>query len=188
MHQRNFPNWSEIFWMKIMNKTDLIVETKRYIPCPDCGESAGSIDHLIEYSIRLDSEREFGPWYCDECGCGFKGKVVGQDVFIKKSDRMNNKEISVFLKHDDILLIVKGSQASFQDDDSLEYYYNEHTCPVNFLRGDSLQIIVDLKDNDTDPHGIFEYLGSVPHQYFGNVDIDGILKVVEGFGKDENNI
>ena len=38
----------------------------------------------------------------------------------------------------------------------LEYYYEEHTCPTNFIRVPMIAV-----DGDTDPHGIFRFVRSV---------------------------
>ena len=50
------------------------------------------------------------------------------------------------------------------------YFYNEHTCPWNYLR-------VSIKDGDeTDPHGIFRHQETVimPDWYEG--DLSGVEK------------
>lgn len=165
-----------------MRQTNLIVESKRYIPCPHCGAKDNCVDHLIKDSLISDSEKSFGPWYCDECGGKYCGKLKGYYVFIEKFDEFEKRtKLSVFLKHDDIMLIVEGSSYGEKEDENQEYLYNEHRCPHDILR--DTQIVIDLKDDDCDPHGIFEYLGCVPHQDFYNVEFEEILKIVDGFEK-----
>ncbi len=39
------------------------------------------------------------------------------------------------------------------------YYYEEHTCPTNFVRTAQVRTLLDL--NDTDPHGVFSYYDTV---------------------------
>ena len=42
-----------------------------------------------------------------------------------------------------------------------EYYYNEHTCPTNYMR--NVVAVIDLKHQDQDPHGIFEYIATLDY-------------------------
>lgn len=47
-----------------------------------------------------------------------------------------------------------GPRDKVQDHE--EYFYNEHTCPTNFIR-----IPLIAKDGDCDPHGVFTFVESV---------------------------
>lgn len=47
--------------------------------------------------------------------------------------------------------------------DHLEYHYNEHTCPTNWLGG-QVCALLDRKDQDDDPHGLFEVVTMVTHE------------------------
>ena len=40
-----------------------------------------------------------------------------------------------------------------------DYFYNEHTCPTNFMP-DVIGVRTD--DGDTDPHGLFAYVKTEP--------------------------
>jgi len=39
-----------------------------------------------------------------------------------------------------------------------EFYYNEHTCPTNYLR----DVVEVIADGEVDPHGCFKFVTSVP--------------------------
>jgi hypothetical protein len=52
----------------------IITETKHYAGCPECGSKVGPIDHLIGDEIK-----EAGPWFCDDCGCGWRIRTNGRD-------------------------------------------------------------------------------------------------------------
>lgn len=58
-----------------------------------------------------------------------------------------------------VFFVVEGLSKSDLDK---SYYYNEHTCPVNFI---PIEAVMTKEDND--PHGIFEYIRSewVPDDY-----------------------
>lgn len=52
--------------------------TKTFIICPYCNtRTDSSIDHL-------KTGQAFGPWYCNKCGGGYKGKVNGVDTEVQK--------------------------------------------------------------------------------------------------------
>ena len=80
---------------------------------------------------------------------------------------------------DPIYLVVKGMRMESPDKPKTEeehrehsrYFYEEHTCPVNYLR-DTLSVIHGNPWKcDDDPHGLFKYIGEVPLK--GNEDILG---------------
>lgn len=149
-----------------MEKVTLIKETKHYVCCPHCGHSKTSVDHLFNEDHL--SGRSFGPWYCDECGLSYSGKVVGNEVFVQKEP--GRKDIStVFLKHGNVLLAVEGMY--FDGDlnqEEARFFYNEHTCPTNFLK-DVIEVY-DISDWSVDPHGIFEFVGAIPQTEFNEPD------------------
>lgn len=59
------------------------------------------------------------------------------------------------------------SKSSSNTDEQDEFLYNEHTCPVNFL---GVEVITD--GDDMDPHGIFEYVQTIPAP--ADIDLDNI--------------
>lgn len=121
--------------------------------CQECGETEKSYAHLFV-------GQRFGPWYCDNCGLGVYGVVLEDGVELKKvKDRKVNTLVLLKLNvpNTDIHIVVRGMDFSedgtvdYSDDSSTEYYYNEHTCPWNYLR-------LPIKDgDDTDPHGLFVF-------------------------------
>lgn len=134
----------------------IVSETKRYIECPNCGIGRHRIDHLFG-----GNRRPFGPWYCDECDYSYVGVVDGDNITIEKSSEDSEQSLS-FLRHGDVILAVKGRV--WDGDFDKEFFYTEHTCPTNYL---GVEMVIDANTGDTDPHGIFEYLGTVPY-----VDLD----------------
>jgi len=128
--------------------------TKTYMICQHCGfHTNASIDHL-------EAGQEVGPWYCEDCGCGFKVIANGVDsVAIKTDDK--------FVKTFDLLVldpqlkpvyfVMSGKAYMDIDEDQRRYYYEEHSCPTNWI-GDAEMIAID---GNTDPHGILRYIRSV---------------------------
>lgn len=131
--------------------------TKTHIVCPACNKPAGTIDHFTNpVSTR---------WYCDICGEQYSFTVTKQNNELIVSDLKltgNKKnDCLVLLKNGDIGLVVKGMYFNNEFDSNHEYFYNEHTCPVNYLK--DIKDVFDLKNKDTDPHGIFEYVRTLPY-------------------------
>jgi len=151
-----------------MVQVNTIIETKHFIECPYCQKSKSRIDHLF---TEKGKEKSFGIWYCDECGGGFEGMVKGRDVFVEKVLDRRDKSI-VFLKNANVLLVVKGGYFDGEHDtEEDKYFYTQHTCPTNYFK--DVEMVIDLNDGDTDPHGIFEFVGSIPY-----VDLDGVKDVM----------
>lgn len=155
-----------------MEKAKTITEVKHFIECPHCAKSKTRVDHLFS---EKKGEIFFGPWYCDECGLSCRGKVIGSDVYVEKCDKSKQNSI-VFLRNGNVLLAVKGMYFDGDRDDGFyKYYYGEHgTCPTNYLG--EVEMVIDLNNGNTDPHGIFEFVGSIPYVDLDKVDdIRGLL-------------
>jgi hypothetical protein len=153
--------------MSNMEKANLVIEVKHFVNCPHCHNSKSRIDHLFG---DMGKEVKWGPWYCEKCGNGYKGVVRGRDVFVEKANERIDNSI-VFLKYGNILLAVKGVYFNGQhDSENDRYYYEEGTCPVNYFR--SAEMVIDLENGDKDPHGLFEFIGSIPY-----VDLDKVEDV-----------
>ena len=134
--------------------------SKQFLLCPYCGEYETGIDHLINRNTTA------GPWYCDNCGKAWSMKFYENgDIEIIQREEMKQKTL-VALRHNNIFLLVEGMVFN-NDYSSDEYYYNEHTCPTNYLR--RVEVIIDGDNNDPDPHGLFEYMKAIP--YPENYDI-----------------
>ena len=60
------------------------------------------------------------------------------------------------------------------DTDTAEYYYEEKTCPHDAISG--CEAVVDLEDGDSDPHGIFEFVGLTDDTYLSEEQLAAIRK------------
>lgn len=148
-----------------MEKVKTIIETKHFIECPHCQKDRKRIDHLFSVD---GNEISFGPWYCDKCGFAYGGTVKGKEVFIEKLNRRVDKSI-VFLKNENVLLCVRGLYFDgVHDIENDRYYYDEGTCPTNYMG--NVEVVIDLKDGDADPHGIFKFVASIPYRQYEEMD------------------
>ena len=127
---------------------------KTYVVCPKCGKPAGTVDHLRGYEHDL-------MWYCEHCGCRYAFSLTedGTVTAVVDTGERTDKTV-VLLKAGDIVLVVEGTLHTPGDSSHDAYFYNTHTCPTNYLK--SVKAIIDLKNKDTDPHGIFEYVATLP--------------------------
>lgn len=163
--------------MNIANKSKVVAETLHYVICPHCDKGRSRICHLFG-----KTNFSWGTWYCDECGGGYKGVVNGTDVYVDKVERRIDHAL-VFLRHGDILLVVKGMYFDGDLDLSAKrYFYEEHTCPINYFK--DAELIIDLKTKNDDPHGLFEFIGAIPHVEIETLKInienkDQVKKILE---------
>ncbi len=149
-----------------MEKVNTTVETKHFINCPHCGSKSNQVSHLFNDGKQHTT---FGPWYCDECGNAYKGKVIGKNVYIEKTDGKKDKCLTM-LRKDNALIIFEDMYFNGELDlENKKYFYEEHTCPTNYLKVD---MVVDLNDGDKDPHGIFEFITTIPY-----IDLDTVEDV-----------
>ena len=58
----------------------------------------------------------------------------------------------VLLKRNGIYLIVNG-----HGNGNDEYFYNEHTCPTNYMQ----DVEAVIYEKDADPHGVFEWVATI---------------------------
>lgn len=132
----------------------IITKTSKYIQCPHCLKATNSIDHL-------DGKEISTRWYCDDCGnqYSFKLSKTGEITELKLTGDRIDKSL-VLLKNGDIGLVVEGLVFNGDLSNNNEYFYNEHTCPTNYMK--RVKEVFDLKNDDTDPHGIFEYVKTLP--------------------------
>jgi len=59
-----------------------------------------------------------------------------------------------FLKYQDLIFVVENPPI---DPETAAYMYEEKLCPHDVFR--MVVEVIDTRDGDKDPHGIFEYLG-----------------------------
>ncbi len=142
-----------------MTEVQIFTKQRRCIACPECGKGEFAVDHIIE------SGGTFGPWFCNLCGFGFQGKAdKGGPITVEAAT--TRKKITrdlIRLRIEDVRnLYFEVEAMEFTDRNnepgSKNYYYDEHSCAVNFLRG----VVETFTDNEPDPHGIFELIASRP--------------------------
>lgn len=132
--------------------------TRTFMICPDCGAHTNfSVDHL-------EAGQSFGTWYCDECGCGYKGNAAGAATQVQKVESRFSKTLDLLVlePHDKpIYFVMAGKRYHAKPGDEYDgkrYFYEEHSCPINWI-GDTVMISVD---GDTDPHGFLKFVRSIP--------------------------
>jgi len=127
--------------------------------CPDCG-------HLKTVGDLKDGSA-FGPWYCDGCGQGFMGVFAyqGRVMLRRHTDRLVKTLVllelyktleggeRVFLVVEGMLFHKEGEKLEIRDQ---SYFYNQHTCPTNFMGVEAL-IAFDHRGGDDDPHGMWQW-------------------------------
>lgn len=148
----------------------LILHTYRTVTCPHCNKDSGSrIDHLLP--PNESAVCAFGPWYCGECGKPFQGatnpKFNAVEV-VKSDSRLDVKVPTLDLmvlppqKHP-VYFVLRGSDyrpegmGSMHPHPNKPYFYDEHSCPTNWLRNVDRVII----ESDDDPHGLIQFVRSV---------------------------
>jgi hypothetical protein len=141
--------------MLFMPEVEPISETLHYAPCPWCQKRSDSvIDHLMNQSIDTT-------WHCGECGESFSlrfdgtGKLWTEKVLDRRRDK-----ILVLMRHGNMGIIFEGSTVAGNPGQQ-RYYYEAHACPISFMR--DIKVIIDLKDGNIDPHGIFRFMGTRPY-------------------------
>lgn len=142
----------------------------KYIPhveCPECGKTS-SVNHL---NVNKCANYK---WFCDRCGTQYAFTLsAGDDYEIEKTGTKSIKT-NVLLKlpvlKEPLYLIVEGMRFEYPDghpdksedeqSNHDEYFYNEHTCPTNYLKK-AEEIFYKGQD---DWHGIFEYIKTIPYK------------------------
>lgn len=154
-------------------KRKVEVHTQRFITCPACGRGHFSVEHLFGYLVQHKTAvTTAGAWWCDyeDCGVGFNltiretGEVL---VDIKEGHR--KVPLTVLLRilptNNIIYLVVNGmrfvdpkkEESAREIADHKKYFYEEHTCPTNYLQDIDTLIVA----GDADPHGIASLVGFV---------------------------
>ena len=158
-----------------MNKVELKTETRYLIECPYCHKDDHSVGHL------LDKNTSFGPWYCDECGKAISGRTENGDVFLEETSRFVTRTLVALELPENtepIFLIVKGRWFDGDKNDSgSQYYYEEGTCPINFLQ----EAVEVIHNGEPDPHGLFNFMKSVEHpgEETMNYGVDDWMKLFD---------
>lgn len=149
------------------------VHTQRFITCPACNRGHHAVEHLFE-RIKEYGYEEYtaGSWWCDyeDCGVGFNliAKASGE-VLVDVQEGHKKVPITALLRilptKNAIYLVVRGmrfinpkkEENARELFDHKKYFYEEHTCPSNYLNDTETVII----SNDADPHGLASLVGYV---------------------------
>ena len=155
-------------------KAHLEKVTTTYFNCPNCGvQSKEPIDHIVAFldnpswqqAISRGNYPNFGPWGCHECGVNVSGIVRSKDdveLTIKPGTDVKVWDVLVLQPQTKpVYFIVDAKDYSRKPgelcSDNKSYFYDEHTCPTNWIRNVE-RIVIEA---DTDPHGLFEFVESV---------------------------
>lgn len=139
-----------------------------FLMCPWCDRESGCrVDHL--YNDQLP--REFGPWYCKECRRGICGRVTapgdvsvlrvsGTFQFVSRSMsllRFDGVAGPVFFVMDHDRYHSAGVETDEDRQSNARYFFEEHSCPTNWLR----ECVAVIEDGDSDPHGFLTFVRAV---------------------------
>ena len=121
--------------------------------CPHCEKETSTVDHLLGGTVST-------AWYCDSCGGRYSlnfsstGCVIRplKEWIISVAVVLQLGKTFVVVKG---MLFAKGSRENF-DDSNLQYFYDEHTCPINWM---GVECLYDSENDDSDPHGLFSFVG-----------------------------
>ena len=149
------------------------LRTKRYFLCPSCGKHEFEVEHLFEDEVS--GEREVGPWQCDECDATWMVRVrPGHgtlDVVPAPQRSWHNWDILELAGAGETIVRLVVPGLSFEKDRKLDeelerkrFYYEENTCPTNYLRRATLVASGDREHwGDDDPHGLFRFAATFEH-------------------------
>jgi len=122
-----------------------------HVACPSCGELS-TIGHATKGSEYT--------WWCDnrECGKQYKWVQNPDDSITAEPTGTVVKYNAALLKMEPrdkpVYLIVDAIDSGTENQ---RYFYDEHTCPLNYFS----QVEGIYLGEDSDPHGLFEFVGSV---------------------------
>jgi len=138
-----------------------IRETRIYAPCPWCHKKASDITYHIEHAPC----GPFPPWHCNACGRLYVVQIgADKAVHVNRKDGEATYSTLVLLRipaySEPIYLVVSATQYRPEEPcgEGDAYFYDEYTCPSNWL-GD---VEVVIQGDSTDPHGIAQWVASIP--------------------------
>lgn len=149
-------------------KAKLRTKTTVHIACPYCGKGESRVDHLFGDHLP----KAVGPWACDECGRQYRLTVnSATDIDVEPFDDGSSwvktyDLLSIPPQEKPIYFVVTGGYHSPHEeaDKGMTYFYEEHTCPINWLR--SVKAIIS--EDDEDPHGIANFVRTVDRKGLGD--------------------
>lgn len=137
--------------------------TKDFVICPWCDAQTGSsVNHLYgQPGLRTE-------WVCKECRRYYSVAINGPgDVDVARVDSAQGswtRTMTLLKRADSDLFFVMDHDRYLglgePDDDaahSLEYFFEEHSCPTNWLS----ECVAVIDDGDTDPHGFLVFVRHV---------------------------
>lgn len=142
-----------------------LVTTRSFV-CPHCNNRKFEYEHLYQQGVPGD-----WTWNCYNCGCYISftmNKEFEIDVTNVKIAKYPKVLVLLQLDPDDgarlekpLYLVIETINYRHEEDlvefcKYQEYYYNERTCPSNYL-GDTTV----LYGGDDDPHGIFKFVEAI---------------------------
>ncbi|MFA5135278.1 MAG: hypothetical protein WC505_05870 [Patescibacteria group bacterium] len=196
-----------------MTPIETITTTKHGFWCPGCGTHWFGIDHLLDRTPCTA-----GPWQCGnpECRTDVMFKIVNDHEVEVTTRERKSWPCYVLLKldPDDMqpgheLFIVTEYDGLAQDDrgticDNWDFFFHEHQCPENFLRGvvavisrtkkeipldQQYRVHRELRDETwSDPHGLFKFVASIPRNASTTEAIEHAMDtaILELFNTDGN--
>lgn len=166
-----------------MSTTALKTKTIHYFTCPFCDDKEEhTVDHLID---RQPNNRmaTFGPWHCASCRNGINGSVgringeivltldpvpvvgeikyTGGYVLLQSPALAEGGFIHLLVRDTHIFTVGDKTETARR----MKYFYDEHTCPTNWVRN----IERFIEKGDTDPHGVFQYIDHVTDEELKSV-------------------
>jgi len=152
------------------SKTYTACRTKTYAVCPHCGEDAGAVDHVLGRSLET-------AWYCESCGGQYGLRLTPYEVEVTRLEGRMVKTADV-LRLDPqakpVYFVVPGRRYEPADplvpeEDRHAFYYEEHSCPVNWLKP-----VMVFYDGDTDPHGLIQFVSSTDARAMGDGEAESV--------------
>lgn len=164
----------------VMRPAEKIV--KDYIQCPHCGEAT-----TREFTSETATQNRYWEYRHRECGGSFMyGYVNGTGVvgaIVGEPEETPIKSLMMIPPQKEPVYFVIGNSTYSRDEDGTpdldrDYYYNEHSCPTNWMENITAIIIGD----DGDPHGLIEHVRSMPTAEYQRIRDE--VRVSRGYGPD----
>lgn len=133
---------------------------KTFVICPNCeAKTDSSVDHLNAGSTA-------GPWCCDECGVWYSltigpNREVSLEINGRSEPRRHGLALLKTRGSDPVFFVFDCKRYRTVDDEEQQssdaFFYEEHSCPTNWLRN----CVAVIENGDTDPHGFLEFVRSI---------------------------
>lgn len=140
--------------MKFTSAFNIKPETfsKLFFRCPECKQGEFQYGHLLS-----DHEgRKAGPWGCDECGAHWRITIENGEPMLCPDERRTIFYHSVLELPGTSLRLVVHSFTGGKSIGEDGHYWEEWTCPTNFL-GSACEVEFD---GEIDPHGAFRVVAT----------------------------